>query len=140
MSLAEEYAYHDERVPSLEQAVALYRSVNWSSAEKPAALLGALQGSHSLVTAWSGETLVGLANAISDGHLVAYFPHLLVHSDFQRRGIGSELLRRLLDKYAEFHQVVLLADGQATEFYERIGFSRGGATMPMWIYRGHEHD
>lgn len=132
--------YTDARVPTVEEAVSLYRALAWSSADKPDALVAALRGSHALVTAWSNEVLVGLGNAISDGHLVVYFPHLLVRPDHQGRGIGTQLTRMLLRKYAGFHQQLLLADGRALQFYERLGFSRGGSTVPMWIYDGHDHD
>ena len=132
--------FSDDRIPTLEQALGLYQSLAWSCANKPDALIGALRGSHALVTAWQDDLLVGLGNSISDGHLVVYFPHLLVHPDHQSRGIGSELTRMLLRRYAGFHQQVLLADGRAVQFYERLGFSRGGATVPMWIYDGHDHD
>ncbi len=132
--------YSSDRVPSLEQAVGLYRALAWSSAKKPVALHGALSGSHSLVTAWSEGTLVGLGNAISDGHLVVYFPHLLVHPEFQGRGIGSQLMQMLRERYATFHQQVLLADGRAPLFYEKMGFRRSGSTVPMWIYDGSDHD
>jgi ribosomal protein S18 acetylase RimI-like enzyme len=133
-------SYSDNRVPSREQTIGLYRSVEWSSADKPEALMLALAGSHSLVTAWHDDALVGLANAISDGHLVAYFPHLLVDPSFQHRGIGASLIRMLLGRYAGFHQVVLLADAQSTDFYKRVGFEPGGSTVPMWIYQGHDHE
>lgn len=61
----------------------LYQLHQWSAAEKPEALYQGLLHSHSLVSAWEGEQLVGLGNAISDGHLVVYYPHLLVHPDYQ---------------------------------------------------------
>lgn len=133
-------SYSDSRLPSREQTIELYRSVAWSSAEKPETLMPALAGSHSLVTAWHDDALVGLANAISDGHLVAYFPHLLVNPKFQHRGIGSSLIRMLLRRYAGFHQVILLADARATEFYGRVGLEPAGSTVPMWIYKGHDHE
>src|SRR5262249_36172437 len=62
--------------------VELYRANGWSSAEKPEELYSALLGSHLLVTAWDGDRLVGLGNAISDGRMVVYYPHLLVHPEF----------------------------------------------------------
>ena len=58
----------------------LYRSVDWSSANKPDQLHQALLHSDSLITAWDGDRLVGLANAISDGFLVVYYPHFVVHT------------------------------------------------------------
>jgi len=125
----------------LEEAelVALYESVNWSSARKPQLLLRALLDSHMLVTARHGGRLVGLGNAISDGCLVVYYPHLVVHPDYQRRGIGRRIVQRLQARYAGFHQQALLADGRAIEFYRRCGFTRAGKTEPMWIYDGNDH-
>lgn len=122
-----------------EEVLALYTANHWSSAEKPVQLLAGLRNSHALVTARVSGTLVGIGNAISDGHLVVYFPHLLVHPDFQGQGIGRQMMQALLDKYQGYHQLMLVADGQALDFYRRLGFARAGQTEPMWIYAGHDH-
>jgi GNAT superfamily N-acetyltransferase len=121
------------------EVLALYRAHRWSSAGKPAQLMAALSNSHSLVTARSAGRLIGLGNAISDGHLVVYYPHLLVHPEFQRRGIGRRMMEALHIKYAGFHQQILVADGEAIEFYRSIGFQPAGRTRAMWIYAGTEH-
>lgn len=122
-----------------DQMVALYRAVGWSAAEKPETLWRALNGSAFVVSAWEGGTLAGLGNAITDGALVVYYPHILVLPDYQGRGIGSELLQRLTQRFAGFHQHMLVADAKAQAFYEQRGFTRAGATVPMWIYAGGDH-
>jgi GNAT superfamily N-acetyltransferase len=132
--------YSDSARPELTAVVALYRTVNWSAADKPQALHAALLGSHFLVTAWDGTLLVGLGNAISDGHLVVYFPHLVVRPEYQHRGIGTQIVQRMRERYCGFHQQVLVADGLAVGFYRRLGFARAGTTEPLWIFDGHEHD
>ena len=126
---------------SLEEGevLALYRANRWSSADKPEQLLAALSNSHSLVTARRARCLIGLGNAISDGHLVVYYPHLLVHPGCQRQGIGRRMMNALRARYVGFHQQVLVADGEAIEFYQSIGFQPAGRTRPMWIYAGTEH-
>lgn len=122
-----------------DEVVALYRANDWSSADKPEQLLAALRNSHSLVTARLDGRLVGLGNAISDGHLVVYYPHLLVHPEFQGQGIGRQMMDALQQRYAGLHMQMLTADGRAISFYENLGFSRAGQTQPMWIYAGGEH-
>lgn len=139
VTLTEPIEYRRDALLASAQVLALYRANAWSSASKPDRLMAALVGSDSVVTAWQGERLIGLGNAISDGHLVVYYPHLLVHPDYQGRGVGSEILRRLLAHYDGFHQHMLVADGAAVEFYRGLGFVRAGRTEPMWIYSGDDH-
>lgn len=117
----------------------IYKANNWSSAQKPDTLYKALLNSHSLITAWDEDRLVGLGNALSDGYLVVYYPHLIVHPDYQGKGIGTLILNRLQEKYQGFHQQILVADGKAADFYAKIGFKIAGQTKPMWIYDGNDH-
>ena len=124
---------------STEQIVALYKANKWSAAEKPIELKNALLNSHSLVTAWHKEKLVGLGNAISDGYLVVYYPHLLVHPKYQGRGIGNMIVAKFQEKYKDFHMQMLTADVNTIDFYKKVGFVKAGDTTPMWIYKGKEH-
>lgn len=123
----------------LQLIIELYRSNKWSSADKPDLLEKALKNSHSLISAWDGDLLVGLGNAISDGHLVVYYPHLLVLPAYQGKGIGQMIMERMKEIYEDFHMQMLTADGKAINFYQKNGFERAGQTVPMWIYQGNEH-
>jgi GNAT superfamily N-acetyltransferase len=117
----------------------IYKANGWSSADKPKELLAALTDSHTLVTARIAGKLVGLGNAISDGHLVVYYPHMLVHPDYQGNGIGRKMMEAMQTIYSGFHQQMLTADGEAVKFYQSVGFERAGKTESMWIYSGKEH-
>jgi len=124
---------------SIEQITELYTANKWSAAKKPIELHNGLLNSHSLISAWEGTKLIGIGNAISDGHLVVYYPHLLVHPDYQGKGIGHMISNKFQEKYKDFHMQMLTADGKAIDFYKKIGFEKAGETMPMWIYKGNEH-
>ncbi len=116
-----------------DAVIELYTINNWSAAEKPVQLLKALKNSHSLVTAWDEDRLVGLGNSISDGHLVVYYPHLLVHPHYQGQGIGKMIMDKMKQTYSSFHMQMLAADDDAIDFYQKQGFERAGETEPMWI-------
>lgn len=111
----------------------MYKTNKWSSADKPIALKNALLNSHTLLTAWDGDKLVGLGNAISDGYLVVYYPHLLVHSEYQGKGIGKMIVAKYQEIYKGFHMQMLTADGRAIDFYKKVGFEKALQTVPMWI-------
>ncbi|GGK67388.1 N-acetyltransferase [Amphritea balenae] len=122
-----------------DEVIEIYRLNQWSSAEKPEQLMAALRNSHTLVTARQNGKLVGLGNALSDGHLVVYYPHMLVHPDYQGQGIGRQLMSAMLERYTGLHQQMLTADGEAIQFYQKLGFERAGKTEPMWVYSGNDH-
>ena len=122
-----------------DEVLAVYNANKWSSANKPKSLMAALRNSHSLVTARLSNNLVGIGNAISDGHLVVYYPHMLVHPKYQHLGIGREMMVALQKIYSGFHQQMLTADSKAIEFYKTLGFVKAGNTESMWIYTGEEH-
>jgi len=129
----------DRRDIAIEDILKLYNANKWSSAKKPALLYKALLHSHSLITAWNNDQLVGLGSAISDGHLVVYYPHLLVHPVYHGQGIGKMIVEKMQEIYGHFHMQMLTADGKSIEFYKKNGFKRAGKTEPMWIYQGDEH-
>ena len=120
------------------EVIEIYKANDWSSADKPTELINALRNSHSLVTARKNGKLVGLANAISDGYLVVYYPHMLIHPDYQGQGIGRTIMQVMFDRYESFHQQILTAVVDAVGFYEKVGFERAGQTVPMWIYAGND--
>lgn len=124
---------------SQEDIIAIYEANHWSSAKKPDKLYQALINSPTLVSAWEGDKLIGIANALTDGFLVVYYPHMLVHPEYQGKGIGKMMMEAFQEIYADFHQQILVADGKAIHFYEQCGFSKAGETQSMWIYQGDEH-
>lgn len=129
----------DTRDIKQDAIIELYRANKWTSADHPTELCSALRNSHSLFSAWDNERLVGIGNAISDGHLVVYYPHLLVHPDYQGKGIGQMIVEKLQETYGGFHMQMLTADGKAIDFYKKVGFVKAGQTESMWIYKGDEH-
>ncbi len=122
-----------------DEVIELYRANGWSSADQPDKLMPALKNSDSLITARISGQLVGIGNAISDGSLVVYYPHMLVHPDHHGKGIGRLMMELMQKKYSSFHQQMLTADGKAIGFYKTLGFERAGKTEPMWIYAGNDH-
>ncbi len=65
--------------------------------------------------------VVGFVNAISDGVLVAYLPLLEVLPAYQHRGIGAELVRRMMARLDGYYMIDLVCDPNLEAFYKRFG-------------------
>jgi GNAT superfamily N-acetyltransferase len=74
------------------------------------------------VFAFDGERLVGAGRAIADGVECAYLCDVAIHPDYQRQGLGRELMTQLR-RLTEGHRKVLLYAAAGKEgFYRRLGF------------------
>lgn len=69
--------------------------------------------------------VVGFINAISDGILCVHIPLFEVLPEYRNKGIGSELLRRMLVKLKGFYGISLMCDKNLQSFYTRFGMSPG---------------
>lgn len=107
-----------------EEILPLYRSVGWTRyTKRPDMLKEAVRHSLKVLAAYDGDQLVGLIRAVGDGFSILYIQDLLVHPAYQRRGIGTRLLRAMLDQYQGVCQKVLLTDNteQTNAFYRAAG-------------------
>ena len=97
--------------------------VGWPNPPTPETHLRILSGSDAVVLARdeATEAVVGFITAISDGVSCAYIPHLEVLPEYQGRGIGSELARRMLEKLSRLYMIDLMCDPDVQPFYARLG-------------------
>jgi ribosomal protein S18 acetylase RimI-like enzyme len=82
-----------------------------------------LRNASIIVTGRNGSRLVGVARSVSDFVYCTYLSDLAVHIDFQKQGIGRELIRqtKLLAPKAK---LILLSAPKAVEYYPRIRMKR----------------
>ena len=75
--------------------------------------------------AYVDDKLIGIIRAVGDGFSVLFIQDLLVHPDFQRNGIGTLLLKRMLKEYENVYQMHLITeDSEKTiSFYKSLGFT-----------------
>lgn len=85
---------------------------------------GMLQQADVIVTARLDGVLVGVSRAISDFHYCIYLSDLAVDEQFQRRGIGRELIRRTHEAAGLHTTLVLLAAPMAQSYYPHIGMMK----------------
>lgn len=118
--LVKEYRKYNE-----EEILNLYRSVGWANyVNEPEMLRNAYANSLKIFGAYEGEKLLGIIRVVGDGHSIVYIQDIIVLSEYQRHGIGTALLQRVLDTYENVYQKILLTDNteRTIQFYKSLGF------------------
>ena len=106
----------------IKQLEELYNDVGWSAYTQDLEVLKqAILQSLDVITVWNDDKLVGLIRAIGDGLTIVYIQDILVLNAYQNKGIASELLQRILNKYKNVRQKVLLTEEASgvRYFYEK---------------------
>ena len=118
MKIIEYQTYREEEI------LPLYASVGWTAyTDAPDVLHRGFERSLLTFAAYEGKTLVGLARAVGDGETVVLMQDLLVFPQYQRRGIGTALMRAMMERFANVRQFQLLTDDteKTLAFYRSLG-------------------
>lgn len=96
---------------------------HWYNPRPPAEHLAILQGSDYVVLAIDERSghVIGFVTALTDGVQAAFIPLLEVLPDYRDRGIGSELMRQILERLSDIPAVDLTCRPEMQTFYARFG-------------------
>ena len=110
----------------LEEITNLYQSVGWTKyLERISVLEDAYAHSLCVIGAYDNEKLVGIIRAVGDGLTIVFIQDIIIQPEYQRKGIGTKLLKAVMDKYSDVYQMELLTDNteKTKAFYRSVGFS-----------------
>ena len=116
-----EYTLYNE-----EEILNLYDRVGWSNyTANPAMLKNAYAHSLKILGAYDADRLVGIIRVVGDGYSIVYIQDIVVLPEYQRKGIGTSLLEKILSAYQNAYQKVLLTDNteKTIRFYKSAGFT-----------------
>lgn len=88
----------------------------------------AIQHSFLVLSMWEQRgaktRLIGFSRATSDHAFNATVWDVVVHPDFQGKGLGKELMRQTIERLrrADISNITLFADPQVVDFYRNLGF------------------
>ena len=130
--------YKKKDAVSFEEIFQLYEAVGWTNyTTNPTMLKNALEHSLFLISARDENgKLIGFLRAVGDGYSILYIQDIIVLPEYQRQGIGTQLLRQTLKYFNEVYQIILTTDSElkTIAFYEDNGFtalSKYGCTSFM---------
>lgn len=77
-----------------------------------------------VVSAWSGERLVGVARTLTDFSWASYLADLAVAKEFQGTGVGRELFEITRNEIGEGSMLLLISVPEAEDFYTKLGLEK----------------
>lgn len=115
---------------SWEELARLFELAPLGKKRDPKMLEKAFRNSLLKVFAFHGTKLVGAGRALSDGVWRAAIYDVAVLPEYQGRGIGSTIIRHLIDS-ANVEVIMLYAAPGKEEFYEQFGFRKMTTAMAI---------
>ena len=99
--------------------------VGWPNPPSPSKHLKLLKESQKVVIALDEEQnqVVGFITAISDNVLSAYIPFLEVLPAYKAKGIGKQLVSRMLEELKEIYMVDICCDDDLVPYYKNFGMT-----------------
>jgi len=117
--------YKTDIIPKTEAIIEVYRSSGIRRPiDDPVRIEKMYENSSLVVSAWSGEELIGIARSLTDFSYCCYLSDLAVKSEFQKRGIGKELIRISKEQIGDQSMLLLLSAPNAMGYYPRVGFDK----------------
>jgi ribosomal protein S18 acetylase RimI-like enzyme len=119
--------FSTERDIDLYELEELCDAVGWS--RRPLRKVKkAIQYSFLVVSMWeqrgASKRLIGFSRATSDHAFNATIWDVVVHPDYQGKGLGKALMKQVIKKLRseDISNITLFADPQVVEFYRGLGF------------------
>ncbi|MGY2612757.1 GNAT family N-acetyltransferase [Bacillus pretiosus] len=113
-------------IPTLEEYKYLCGSVGWTEYMNFDVADISLKNSIHCITVKDNEQMIGMGRIVGDRSIYFYIQDIIVHPDYQKHGIGKEIMHRLvtyLHENAPDKAFVGLFASEGTEsFYEKFDF------------------
>ena len=115
------YKYNESISP--EAMADLRESVGWNRMEKEYG--NPLMTSFFHIAVYDGDLLVGFVDSVSNGVTDAYIQDLIVRPDYQGKGIGTDLMKKMIASLKEKHIYIIsvIFEERLKPFYDRFGFN-----------------
>ena len=108
-----------------DEMLSLYSDAGWASYTRYMSVLRkGFENSLLVLAAYDDSRLMGIIRAVGDGATIVFVQDILVFNQYQRKGVGTALLKEVLARFGDVRQISLVTDNtpKTTAFYRSIGF------------------
>lgn len=128
--------YRDDAKISVEVGIDLYKKSTLGERrpiDHPDIFEGMLNNANLTISAWHEQRLIGIARSLTDFTYVAYLADLAVDAEYQKQGIGEQLIEETKRRLGGDCMIVLLAAPKANDYYPKLGFEHNPRA---WTLKG----
>lgn len=124
----------NEQLPDPEKYWDLFQTTGWNLEYNFSVtdLARAIQNSWYVISIYHSDELIGFGRIIADGVHHALIVDLIIHPDYQGKGLGRRLLDRLVQKCKDnkIRDIQLFAARDKSGFYTKSGFEKRPSNAP----------
>ena len=117
--------FKETRENDFERIKEIYASENWRAyLQDDEKLKRAFNNSLLCLGAYEEDKLLGFVRCVGDGEHIIVVQDLIVHHDYQKLGIGTQLFQYVLDKYKNVRMFLVITDlydEVDNKFYQKYG-------------------
>jgi len=117
--------YKSNIIPETAQIIEIY---NNSGINRPTANFERTSKMYSnanlVISAWHEDNLVGIARSLTDFCYCCYLSDLAVKKEYQKMGIGKELIQQTRKAIGDETTLLLLSAPSAMDYYPKLGFGK----------------
>jgi len=123
-----------ETLPDIKEYWDLFQTTGWNQEYNFSIqdLANAIQNSWYSMSIYDSDKLIGFGRVIADGVHHALIVDLIIHPDYQSKGLGSRLLDKLVSKCKKnkIRDIQLFSAKDKYAFYEKFGFEKRPDNAP----------
>jgi predicted N-acetyltransferase YhbS len=132
----------ENALPAPEEYILLRSAVGWNLIDENAMVKGVRASTYSVLAKSEGKT-VGMGRIVGDGGIIFLLADVIVIPEFQGKGIGKEIMNRIMNwiktNGAKGSLIWLFAAEGREGFYEKFGFEKrpadGKGAGMQWVWR-----
>lgn len=112
-------------VPKTSEIIEVYDSSGITRPTKDSDRITKMyKNSNLIITAWLNNELIGISRSITDFCYACYLSDLAVKREYQKEGIGRQLIKLTEKEIGKQTALILLSAPLAMEYYPKIGFDK----------------
>lgn len=131
-SLKTSVTFSDADALHPEQLILLFQQAPWAKGRTLDDAREMLTHTDVALCAWEGGRLVGFGRVLTDFVYRATIWDVIVDKAYQKQGIGTELVRRILQHPRLSRVELFWLCTRRPGFYEKLGFTTGEQTGLVW--------